>query len=302
METSGRAGETGLPAGDPGPLPRYGSMMLKPARRLGTLALAALLIATLVPVVAAADDLTVEQAELKVAQLLNEQRKNAGRVVLRGDSRLYAIARARSEDMAAKDYFSHQQPDGDWAWDLMTEAGIRWFAAGEIIAWNTWGTLAESAVAASRQWRDSSAHYKLLTSADYNYFGVGLAVDDDGKKLWTVVFMKGPDRTGAWARFRTDSNASADTVSTANTGGRRRMTIKWKGADTRLQVLTAGFESFQVQKRRPGVTDWVTILSSTTKTEISRRLYKGQLYEFRIRARDRKGNVGAWSKSLYLRP
>ncbi|MET1232314.1 MAG: CAP domain-containing protein, partial [Candidatus Limnocylindrales bacterium] len=173
--------------------------MSKLARLLGPIALSATLLATLVPVAGATDDLTVEQAEAKVVSLLNAQRTNVGRVVLRVDPRLSAIARGRSEDMASKGYFSHQQPDGDWAWDLMTAAGIRWFGAGEILAWNTWGTLADSATSASRQWHDSPGHYAMLTSADYNYFGVGLAVDGSGKKLWTVVFMKGPDRTGARA-------------------------------------------------------------------------------------------------------
>lgn len=270
--------------------------------RLASLALAGLLLATLTPAAVASDDLTVEQAEAKVASLLNGQRTAIDRVPLRVDPRLAAIARSRSEDMAAKDYFSHQQPDGDWAWDLMTAAGIRWFGAGEIIAWNTWGTLADSAVSASRQWHDSSAHYKLLTSADYNYFGVGLAVDDDGKKLWTVVFMKGPDRTGGWSRFTTSSNATADTLSTASTGERRSVTIRWRGGDVRLQVLTSGFASFQVQRRRPGVTDWTNMYWETTRTETVRSLYKGQLYEFRIRARDKKGNVGRWSASLFIRP
>jgi hypothetical protein len=166
----------------------------------------------------------------------------------------------------------------------------------------TSGRRGVTASAVSRQWHDSAGHYKLLTSADFNYFGIGLAVDSSGKKIWTALFMKGPDRTGAWAKFRTDSNASADTVSTASTGARRRVRIEWKGADRRLQVLTAGFASFQVQKRRPGVTDWTTIYQATTREGMVRRLLKGQLYEYRIRARDKKGNVGDWSRSLFIRP
>jgi uncharacterized protein YkwD len=272
------------------------------ARRLAPFVLAGLLVTTLVPVTSASDDLTVEQAEAKVAALLNQQRTAVGRIVLRVDSRLSAIARARSEDMAAKGYFSHQQPDGDWAWDLMTAAGIKWYAAGEIIAWNTWGTLSESATAASKQWHDSSAHYALLTSSNYNYFGVGLAVDESGKKLWTVVFIKGPDRTGARAKFRTDSNASADTLSTASTSTRKAVTIKWKGSDVKLQVLTSGLKYFQVQVRRAGVYDWRDAKSATTSTYMVRRLLKGRVYQYRIRAKDKAGNYGRWSETLWIRP
>jgi uncharacterized protein YkwD len=273
------------------------------ARRLGPILLVGLLLATLAPVASAADDLTVEQAEAKVATLLNEQRKDVGRIVLRVDSRLSAIARARSEDMAAKGYFSHQQPDGDWAWDLMTAAGIKWYGAGEIIAWNTWGSLADSAASASKQWHDSSGHYALLTSASYNYFGVGLAVDGSGKKLWTVVFMKGPDRTGAKARFRTSSNVAAGSLSTASAStGRKEVTIKWTGGDVRLQVLTAGLKYYQIQIRREGVYDWRDARSSTTATSMTKTLRKGRVFQFRIRAKDKAGNYGRWSETLWIRP
>ncbi len=272
-------------------------------RRIGPIVLAIVLLATLVPIAAATDDLTVEQAEAKVATLLNQQRTDIGRIVLRVDARLSAIARARSEDMATKGYFAHQQPDGDWAWDLMTAAGIKWYGAGEIIAWNTWGTLADSATAASKQWHDSSAHYALLTSASYNYFGVGLAVDGSGKKLWTVVFIKGPDRTGARSRFRTSSNTAPDTLATASTStARREMTIRWSGSDVRLQVLTAGLKYFQVQVRREGVYDWRDTKSATTSTHMVRNLLKGRVYQFRIRAKDRAGNYGRWSSTLWIRP
>jgi len=273
------------------------------ARRLGPIVLAGLLIATLAPLANAADDLTVEQAEAKVASLLNAQRTDVGRVVLRIDSRLSAIARGRSEDMAAKGYFSHQQPDGDWAWDLMTAAGIKWYGAGEIIAWNTWGSLADSAISASKQWHDSATHYAMLTSANYNYFGVGLAVDGSGKKLWTVVFMKGPDRTGAKARFRTSSNIAAETIATASTStAHKDVTIKWTCADVRLQVLTAGLKYFQVQVRVEGRYDWRDTKSSTTATSMVRSLVKGRVYQFRIRAQDKAGNYGRWSETLWIRP
>jgi len=272
-------------------------------RRLGPIVLAIVLLGTLVPIAAATDDLTVEQAEAKVATLLNQQRTDIGRIVLRVDARLSAIARARSEDMANKGYFAHQQPDGDWAWDLMTAAGITWYSAGEIIAWNSSATLSDSASSASKQWHDSSGHYALLTSASYNYFGIGLAVDGSGKKLWTVVLMKGPDRTGARAKFRTSSNVSPDTLATASTStDTRAMTIKWSGSDIRLQVLTAGLKYFQVQIRREGAYDWRYTKSATPNTQMVRNLLKGQVYQFRIRAKDKAGNYGRWSSTLWIRP
>ena len=255
-----------------------------------------------VPATASAADLTISQAEQLMVDLLNANRKAAGLVPVQVDSRLMEIARARSTDMATQHYFSHSQPDGRNVFDILNARHITWYGAGEIIAWNTWGTLADSATSASKQWHDSSAHYALLTSANYNYFGVGLAVDDTGKKIWTVVFMKGPDRTGARARFRTSSNVAAGAVTTASTGGRKDVTIKWSGSDVRLQVLTAGLKYFQVQVRVEGRYDWRDTKSSTTSTSMVRSLVKGRVYQFRIRAKDKAGNYGRWSETLWIRP
>ncbi|HET7677009.1 MAG TPA: CAP domain-containing protein [Candidatus Limnocylindrales bacterium] len=267
-------------------------------RRLSPVALAALVVVALMPAPAAAtDDLSAPQAEQRVLALINEQRAAVGRVALRHDPRLTVIARARSNDMAAKDYFAHQQPDGRWAWDLITAAGITWYGAGENLAFNYWGTLAESAAGAARQWHDSPSHYGLLTSADFNYVGIGLAVDGDGRKIWTAVFLKGPDRTRPLARMRSASRGSTYLV---NGTRYRRVTVRWWGADVRLSVLTAGLRSFQVQKRRPGGT-WRTVIASTVRGYSTFSLRAGRTFEFRVRSRDRAGNWGAWTAPQRLR-
>ena len=75
----------------------------------------------------------------------------------------------------------------------------------------------------------------------------------------------------------------------------KRVTVRWTGNDTRLQVLTSGLRYFEVEgggpvapgtrgarRRRPAITaSWV----------------RGATYEFRVRSRDRAGNWGAWRRS-----
>ena len=118
-------------------------------RRLAALALATSLFVTAAPASspAAAADLTVGQAEAELVRLLNAERARVGLRPVRVDSRLTALARARSADMAEKDYLSHVQPDGQSIFDMLGPAGIKWYAAGEIIGWNTWSSLADSAAA-----------------------------------------------------------------------------------------------------------------------------------------------------------
>src|SRR5262245_29106292 len=88
---------------------------MRRAPRLAAMAGIALLVAAFpVPSAAAAATVpwTVSQAEQEMVKLLNADRTSAGLVPVQVDSRLMAIARARSTDMATKHYFSHTQPDG----------------------------------------------------------------------------------------------------------------------------------------------------------------------------------------------
>lgn len=238
----------------------------------------------------AAADLGPAAAETELLRLLNAERAKAGLVALRVDSRLTAIARARSQDMATKSYFSHTQPDGRNVFDLLNAAGVKWYGAGEIIAWNNWPTLADSAAQARNQWMGSTGHRKIVMSTGYNYVGLGLAIDDTGKKLWTGVFIKGPDRTGGWVSYKPVKESAAEVAGTASY---RYVTVNWAGGDIRLVVLTAGFRHYQVQVRTDSGA-WKVFSSGTTATSRTIRLWQGHTYTVRVRSCDKAGNCGYW--------
>lgn len=259
--------------------------------RLAPLLSFALLAAVLVaPAPTAADDTTtVSAAETAMVAALNADRTQRGLVPVRVDARLMEIARARSANMVANSYFSHTQPDGRNVFDIVSASGITWFGAGEIIAWNNYPTLDTSLQRANLDWLNSPGHYAIVASTAYNYVGVGLAVDPaTGKKVWTAVYLKGPDRTGARA------TAKAPSISASSTSARRRVSVSWSGADVRLQVLTSGLYTYRLQRRTDGG-PWVTVKSSTTRTSFSFDLPRYHTYQFRVQARDRAGNWGFWS-------
>jgi uncharacterized protein YkwD len=245
---------------------------------------------------------TLPAAETQMIGLLNAQRSALGLVPLQLDTRLTAIARARSADMAAKNYFAHQQPDGLWAWDLMNQAGIKWYAVGEIIGRTGGIVLADSGTTVAAEWKASSAHYALITSSAYNYLGVGLAVDATGRYIWSVEFIKGPDRSGPSSYFTTSANVSSTATSTSTSSVKHYVTIRWSGADVRLQTLTSGILDYRVQYRLAGTYTWYTLVYPTSLTYASRYLYAGRIYELRVMARDRAGNYGPWSATLRLMP
>jgi hypothetical protein len=70
--------------------------------------------------------------------------------------------------------------------------------------------------------------------------------------------------------------------------------VAWSGADVPLQVRTSGFHSYQVQRRVDGGA-WATVWASTTVRSMSLQLPTNHTYDFRVAARDRAGNWGAWS-------
>jgi uncharacterized protein YkwD len=233
---------------------------------------------------------TVAQAVSQMVTLLNQDRTDAGLVPVRTDSRLMAIAAARSADMATNHYFSHTQPDGRNVFDILNADHITWYNAGEIIAWNNYPMYLTTGTA-NAQWMASPGHHAIIVSPDFNYFGVGLAVDQStGKKYWTAVFMKGPDRTAAVASSSKSLGAWTSTrTRTAN--------VSWAGYDPRLQVLTAGLRSFAVQVRTDGGS-WRSVYSATTYRSWSFRAWTGHLYEVRVSALDRAGNRGGWVTSV----
>src|SRR4051794_1734274 len=180
----------------------------------------------------------------------------------------------------------HTRWTGDWSSDVCSSdlAHITWFAGGEILAWNHYPTEYTTAEAI-RAWMASPDHHAIMVSTGYNYVGFGAAVSASGIRYYAGVFIREPDETGAVARFGTISKRSVDHSHT-------RVTIRWSGADRRLQVLTSGLRYYQVQRRRVGGAwhSW-PITTATRRSVTWSKAYDRQV---RVRARDHAGNWGAW--------
>jgi hypothetical protein len=175
--------------------------------------------------------------------------------------------------------------------DILSAKPIKWYNAGEIIAWNTWSTLPESVATANDMWLNSPTHRSIIMATSYNYMGVGLAVDSSGKKYWTAVFIKGPDRTGGWVTITPEAQPAAVSIASATS---RVARLSWRGGDIPLVVLTTGFRNYQIQRRIDGG-PWAWVSTWTTSTSRSLRAWSGRTYDFRLRACDRAGNCGRWS-------
>jgi len=97
---------------------------------------------------------------------------------------LAAAAQAHSDDMFAKDFFSHTGSDGSAPWDRMDRQGYQWSRAGENIAAGY-----SDAAAATQGLVDSPGHCRNIMNPDFTEIGVGVATGDSGYGIyWTQKF------------------------------------------------------------------------------------------------------------------
>ncbi|HEU4423463.1 MAG TPA: CAP domain-containing protein [Pilimelia sp.] len=119
--------------------------------------------------------------EDEVTALVNQRRASAGCGAVRTDERLRRAARGHSQDMADKNYFSHDSLDGRSPWDRAKAAGYAQ-PIGENIAKGQ-RTPAEVVKA----WMDSPGHRRNMLNCDAKAIGVGLAYDGNSP-IWTQLF------------------------------------------------------------------------------------------------------------------
>ena len=170
---------------------------------------------------------------------------------------------------------------------MIVSAGIKWYGAGEIIAWNTAAALDYSAAFAVQGWMGSP-----IAPGDRHVEWLQLRRVRAGHRLVGQALLGGrlPEGSGSHRRLGEDRRRSSKTNLNSTY---LRVSLRWTGHDTRLQVLTSGLRYFQVQRRRNGGAwhDYGTM----TSTPMARKWLRHSVYEFRVRARDRAGNWGAWT-------
>ena len=137
-------------------------------------------------VVHAAVDVTA--AELQLVDLLNADRSAAGLQPLTPDPRLMDVARWRSEDMVARNFFGHDL-GGFNVGRLLRERQIPFNLAGENIVSNTFDD-ATTVATAQVELMKSPDHRQNVLSADFNLVGVGVAVGPNRRTVYTQIFIQ----------------------------------------------------------------------------------------------------------------
>ena len=226
--------------------------MVNFTRRLLPILFSGLLLVPLASTVAAedippppADDAALLQDGTDLVNMTNAKRESLGLVDLRMDPALMSIARDRARVMAANNVMSHTEPDGTKVWDRI-ERGRHHLVRGR------------------RDHRLEPLPGRVLDGrGDPCLVGVARSPRDHGLDRLQLRRLRCSDLRGRQVLLRGRLRQGCPTTPARGPGSgsvsmrtvdahHKRVTVRWSGGDTRLQVLTSGLRYFQVQWRVGG--------------------------------------------------
>jgi len=109
-----------------------------------------------------------EEAEGRMLELVNEERKLVGLHPVVSNNALKEVSRAHCTDMFERGYFSHYTPEGLSPFDRMAQADISYTYAGENLA------LAPNVETAMQGFMKSPGHKANILSENFGTLGVGV--------------------------------------------------------------------------------------------------------------------------------
>lgn len=124
---------------------------------------------------------TDASARSEVLALVNQERAKVGCSPLSTSAPLTSLAQNFSEDMAARGFFDHTDPDGDTPWDRAAQAGVQGLAAENIARGQA------DAQAVMEGWMNSEGHRANILNCDYKTIGIGVH-EGPGGPWWVQNF------------------------------------------------------------------------------------------------------------------
>ena len=130
--------------------------------------------------------------EQEILRLTNNERAGHGLKSLKLDDALSLIAREHGEDMYSRDFFEHDNPDGDGPTERAERKGIRttsrnWIGIAENIGITPIGDVVGCGYISSEEdvakcavngWMQSSGHRENILDTNYDVIGVGVYCTD----------------------------------------------------------------------------------------------------------------------------
>jgi len=178
------------------------------------------------------------QSDFSTSSLLNAtntDRLYANEAALTSNTELTAAAQAKANDMVARNYWSHDTPDGRTPWSFITASGYEYQMAGENLAYGF-----ANAAATVAGWMNSPEHRANMLNNNYQNVGFGVAssADYQGKGPETVVVAEYAEPATAVAHITFTVPSPTSVVATNNV----QPNISELSAQpvSRIQLLTGG--------------------------------------------------------------
>lgn len=121
--------------------------------------------------------------ESKMVNLVNQERTKQGVKPLGVNMVLVGLARKKSQDMVAKNYFSHNSPTYGSPFDMMKSAGVTYRTAGENIAG------AATTESAHQNLMNSPGHRANILNSAFNQVGIGIVPGSIYGNIFTQMFI-----------------------------------------------------------------------------------------------------------------
>jgi len=148
-------------------------------------------------------ELDEEEAAALAVETLNQERAERGLSELETNEQLAAVAYNHSQDMAEREYYAHETPEGVGPNDRVRQNVPDCLAAGENIAATWWQTefdspdgidehttVEELADGLIEQWLQSPEHRDNMLESQWEETGVGIVVTDENEVIATQKFCR----------------------------------------------------------------------------------------------------------------
>lgn len=124
----------------------------------------------------------------RVLELVNAERKKEKLRPLKPDERAGKAAEAHAEDMARRQFFAHETPEGTGPGPRIEKAGCKQYGWAENIA-----VAQKTPAEVVKSWMDSAPHRANILHPELTHLGVGLTRgkfrDQEAALYWVQVFL-----------------------------------------------------------------------------------------------------------------
>lgn len=169
---------------------------------------------------------TVGASNNSLLQATNEQRTSNGKTSLKLNQQLINAAQAKAQDMVARNYWSHNTPEGHEPWVFVENSGYKYSHVGENLAYGF-----TSSSTTINGWMNSPTHKENLLSDNFTEVGFGYANSTDfvqsgpetvvvaiyGKPLDIIQISSGATDTPTISQSAITTSTLATQQSTSNT-------------------------------------------------------------------------------------